>query len=113
VKVKRINTLREMTPEDLQNELDNKWAELFGLKIKHALGQLENPLTLRALRRDIARIKTLLHQHGVEEHSIRRREAGARAATAAAAGKKKRAASGKRGSSRETAEAAGAAGGKQ
>jgi large subunit ribosomal protein L29 len=102
VKTKRITALREMTPTELQNELDNKWTELFGLKIKHALGQLENPLQLRDLRRDIARIKTLLHQHGVEERSIRRRQA----APAVAAGAKK-----KRGASRPSAEAAGAAGG--
>lgn len=85
--------LRELTADELQQRHDDLWTELFGLRIKHALGQLDNPLRLRALRRDIARTKTLLREQGVEERSLRRRQASAatKAASAAAtSGKKKR-----------------------
>jgi large subunit ribosomal protein L29 len=84
--------LRELTADELQQRHDNLWTELFGLRVKHALGQLENPLRLRALRRDIARTKTLLREQGVEERSLRRRQASAatKAASAAATGGKKK-----------------------
>ena len=92
MKVKKITALRELQPEELQHKLDGMWTELFGLRIKHALGQLENPLQLRTLKRDIARVKTLLCEHGVQERSIRRHQAAAARAVApkAAGGKKKR-----------------------
>jgi large subunit ribosomal protein L29 len=80
----KMKQLRELTPDELQNRHDVLWSDLFGMRIKHALGQLENPLRLRAARRDIARVKTLLTQHGVAETSRRRRQATPRAAAAGA-----------------------------
>ena len=85
----KIKELRELTVEELQNKQDQMWTELFGLRIKHALGQLENPLQLRSLRRDIARCKTLLREQGVEERSRRRHHAGARTAAKTAGRRKK------------------------
>jgi large subunit ribosomal protein L29 len=82
----KMKNLRELTPDELQNRQDTLWSELFGMKVKHALGQLENPVRLRAVRRDIARVKTLLTQHGVVETSRRRRH---QAVPRAAAGAKK------------------------
>ena len=76
--------------------------EIFGLRIKHALGQLENPLQLRALRRDVARVKTLLCEHGVEERSVRKRQTAAASKAAAlksAGGKKRQAAAPERATS--------------
>lgn len=84
----KMKDLRELTNEELQNRHDEMWTELFGMRIKHALGQLENPLRLRSLRRDIARTKTLLTERGVPEVSRRRHQA---AGTATAAAKSKRA----------------------
>ena len=100
----KAKVFRELTVEELQEKHDHLWTELFGLRIKHTMGQLENPLQLRALRRDIARVKTLLGEQGVEEKSRRRRQptvAGKAAAAGRAAGGKK-----KRGAAQE----AGAAG---
>jgi large subunit ribosomal protein L29 len=82
----KMKDLRELTVEELGNKQDALWTELFAMRVKHALGQLENPLQLRAARRDIARVKTLLTQHGVAETSRRRQHA---AAPRAAAGAKK------------------------
>ena len=69
----KIQKLRELTPEELQNKHDELWSELFGMRIKHSLGQLENPLLIRGARRDIARVKTLLAQHGIIEIPRRRK----------------------------------------
>ena len=71
----KAKKMLELTPEELQQKHDDLWTEMFGLRIKHTLGQLENPLQLRAIRRDIARCKTLLTQQGVREISRRRRQA--------------------------------------
>ena len=69
----KIEKMRELTPDELQNKHDELWTDLFGMRIKHSLGQLENPLQLRQARRDIARVKTLLAQHGVKEIPRRRK----------------------------------------
>ncbi len=54
--------LREMSADDLQRRADELAGELFTLRIRKAMGQLDKPLQLRALRRDVARIKTVLRQ---------------------------------------------------
>jgi large subunit ribosomal protein L29 len=69
----KISELRQMPIEDLQHKRDQLVQEYFGLRIKHSLGQLEDPLVLRRIRRDIARAKTLLTQRGVQEVVRRRR----------------------------------------
>ena len=79
----KATQLRELTTEELQQKHD-EWAnEFFGLRIKHALGQLENPLILRTTRRNLARARTMLHEQGVTEMTRRRRQ------TAAATARKK------------------------
>ena len=69
----KVSELRQMPTEDLQHKRDQLVQEYFGLRIKHSLGQLEDPLVLRRIRRDIARAKTLLTQRGVQEVVRRRR----------------------------------------
>jgi large subunit ribosomal protein L29 len=69
----KVSDLRQMPTEDLQHKRDQLVQEYFGLRIKHSLGQLEDPLVLRRIRRDIARAKTLLTQRGVQEVVRRRR----------------------------------------
>lgn len=68
--------MRELPDEDLQHKHEELLSEYFGLRVKHALGQLEDPLVLRRVRRDIARSRTLLHERGVEESNRRRRRTG-------------------------------------
>jgi len=81
----KIKNLRELTTEELQTRHDELWKDLFGMRIKHTLGQLENPLRLRDARHDIARVKTLLTERGVAEVARRRRPAHAGAPVAAKA----------------------------
>ena len=80
--------LRDLPLDELRQKHDELEQEYFGLRIKHALGQLENPLVLRSMRRDIARTKTLLRENGITEFGRRRRETTAAAPKKAA--KKKR-----------------------
>ena len=58
----KVNELREMSGEDLSAKLDELVAERFNLRFRSATESIENPMRFRALRRDIARIKTVLQQ---------------------------------------------------
>jgi large subunit ribosomal protein L29 len=84
----KMKDLREQTREELLNRHDQLWSDLFAMRIKHALGQLENPLQLRAVRREIAQVKTLLRQQGINE-VVRRRTPTAGRAAAKGAGRTK------------------------
>jgi large subunit ribosomal protein L29 len=58
----KIAELRELTTDELavrEAELDD---QLFRLRIQKSMGQLEAPLKVRSIRRDLARIKTLLRE---------------------------------------------------
>ena len=59
-----MNTLKDMTTQDLDTELKNKKSELFNLRFQLATGQLQNNAAVRACKKDIARIKTVLTQRG-------------------------------------------------
>jgi large subunit ribosomal protein L29 len=52
--------MRDMTLEELQHNLDTMTGELVNLKIKLAVKQIDNPLSVRVLRKEIARAKTVL-----------------------------------------------------
>ena len=54
--------VRQMTPDQLDDKLGELKKEQFNLRFQRATGQLENTSRVRAVRRDIARIKTLQAQ---------------------------------------------------
>ncbi len=54
--------LRGLSAEDLATKLAESKEELFNLRFQHATGQLENHGRLRSVRRDIARIYTVLRE---------------------------------------------------
>ncbi|MFQ5801692.1 MAG: 50S ribosomal protein L29 [Candidatus Methylomirabilales bacterium] len=56
----KVKDLRELTTEELQQKRGDFREDLFRLKMRKAVAQLENPIRLRQLRRDIARIETIL-----------------------------------------------------
>lgn len=58
----KVAEFRDMGVEDLQRRVEEIDTELFNLRIRKAMGQLDKPLILRELRRDVARIKTVLRQ---------------------------------------------------
>ncbi|MBP8988595.1 MAG: 50S ribosomal protein L29 [Clostridia bacterium] len=54
--------LREKSIAELNDELASLKEELFRLRFQHAVNQLENPLKLQSVKRDIARVKTILRE---------------------------------------------------
>jgi large subunit ribosomal protein L29 len=61
-KENRPDTLRELKTDELQQKLAVLTEEIFRLEFRRATESLTNPLQLRTIRRDIARIKTILNQ---------------------------------------------------
>ncbi len=53
--------IREMSQAELANKLKDLKAELFNLRFQLAVNQLENPMRIKAVKKDIARIKTIMH----------------------------------------------------
>ena len=62
----KMEAIREMTPDELGNELTKQKNELFNLRFQHITGQLENPMKLREVKKDIARIKTVIREKDLE-----------------------------------------------
>lgn len=58
----KVNEVRDMTPDQLQDELLKLKKEQFNLRFQGASGQLEKTSRMRIVRRDIARIKTIQRQ---------------------------------------------------
>ncbi len=57
--------LRDLSNEELQSKAADLRKELFNLRVQQAMGQIENPMRMRLLRREIARTKTVLKEkHG-------------------------------------------------
>jgi len=54
--------LRELTPHELEAKAFELRGELFNARVKKATGQLENNALLRKLRRDVARVQTVMRQ---------------------------------------------------
>ncbi len=54
--------LRELNEDDLRNREHDLNDQLFRLRIQKAMGQLDTPVKLREVRRDLARVKTVLRQ---------------------------------------------------
>ncbi|CAN5468377.1 50S ribosomal protein L29 [soil metagenome] len=62
--------LRELSIEEIEQALAETGEELFNLRFQHATGQLENYRRLRQLRREIARIKTVLRERELGEAGV-------------------------------------------
>lgn len=59
----KIDEIKQLPVEELQQRLEDTTEELQNLRFQHATHQLDNPLRLRALRKDIARLKTVLKEY--------------------------------------------------
>ncbi|MDE5992278.1 MAG: 50S ribosomal protein L29 [Oscillospiraceae bacterium] len=59
--------VRDMTTLELDNKLADLKKELFALRFQHAINQLDNPTRLQAVKKDIARIKTILRERSDSE----------------------------------------------
>ncbi len=54
--------IHELSDGDLQQKLESLKTELFNLRFSHATGQLANPMQIQNVRRDIARVKTVIRE---------------------------------------------------
>ena len=55
--------VREMNRADLEKKLSELKAELFNLRFQHAINQLENPMRLKAVKKEIAVVKTIIREN--------------------------------------------------
>ena len=66
MKAKEIKEIRSLSVEDLGKKLQEKLQELkkdlFMLRMQHATNQLDNPMQIAAVKKDIARIKTIIRE---------------------------------------------------
>jgi large subunit ribosomal protein L29 len=60
--MEKLERLRDLTREELLQKITENKGELFNLRISRSTKDLDNPIRLRALRREIAKIKTLLRE---------------------------------------------------
>jgi large subunit ribosomal protein L29 len=67
----KASQLRELTEEELRQKLSDLSEDLFKLRIRHSVAKLENPMRIREVRKDIARVKTL-----IREYQLKKREQG-------------------------------------
>jgi large subunit ribosomal protein L29 len=63
----RTSEIRELPEEELQARLDSSKEELFNLRFQLATGQLDNPMRIKEVRHDIARIMTVLTERQLIE----------------------------------------------
>ena len=62
MKAKEIKDLRGLTVEKLEAKLQELKKDLFMLRMQHATNQLDNPMQIAAVKKDIARIKTIIRE---------------------------------------------------
>ena len=63
MKAKEIKELRALSAEKLNEKLQELKKDLFMLRMQHATNQLDNPLQIAAVKKDIARIKTIIREN--------------------------------------------------
>ena len=63
----KTQEIRAMTPDDLVQRLDDAYEELFNLRFQFSTGQLENFNRLTEVKRDIARLKTIMRERELEQ----------------------------------------------
>lgn len=62
----KATEIRSMSNEELNNKLKDLKAELFNLRFQLAINQLENPMRISAVKKDIARVKTILRENEIK-----------------------------------------------
>ena len=58
----KANEVRKMSAAELEAKLGELKKDLFNLRLQHATNQLENPVRIAQVKRDIARVKTIIRE---------------------------------------------------
>jgi len=66
----KAQTFREMTSDEIRQKLRDMSEELFNLRFRNSMKQLDNPLRIREVRKAMARLKTLLKERGEQEYLV-------------------------------------------
>ena len=62
VRIVKANEIRNLTTEEINKKISENKEELFNLRMKQATGSLENQGRINTLRKDVARMKTILNE---------------------------------------------------
>ncbi len=65
----KASELRDMTAEELNAKLQSLKEELFNLRFQLAINQLDNPMRISAVKKDIARVNTIIRQNELAENA--------------------------------------------
>ncbi|CDZ23333.1 hypothetical protein CCDG5_0190 [[Clostridium] cellulosi] len=63
----KAKEIRELSAVELNDKLKELKAELFNLRFQHAINQLDNPMRIAAVKKDIARVKTIIRELELQE----------------------------------------------
>ncbi len=66
----KAQAFREMTSDEIRQKLRDMSEELFNLRFRNSMKQLDNPLRIREARRAMARLKTVLRERGEHEYHV-------------------------------------------
>jgi len=69
----KAGDVRSLSPEERQQKLVEMKQELFNLRFQHATGQLENPQRLKQIKRDVARVQTVIREEELSAHKTEAR----------------------------------------
>ncbi|MBQ3115793.1 MAG: 50S ribosomal protein L29 [Clostridia bacterium] len=62
----KTKELHQLTVDELNTKIKELTEELFNLRFRHAIGQLENPASLKNIKKEIAKAKTILRERELE-----------------------------------------------
>lgn len=65
----KASEIRQLTAEELNTKLNDLKAELFNLRFQFAINQLENPMRISAVKKDIARVKTVIRANELSKEN--------------------------------------------
>ncbi|NLU50813.1 MAG: 50S ribosomal protein L29 [Syntrophomonadaceae bacterium] len=66
----KARKLRELTDDELKKKVGDYKGELFNLRFQLATGQLDNPMRIREVKKDIARIKTIQREREIKGRKV-------------------------------------------
>jgi large subunit ribosomal protein L29 len=65
----KASEIRDLSKEEIEKKIKELKEELFNLRFQHAINQLDNPIRLKHVRKDIARSMTILRERELREKS--------------------------------------------
>ena len=63
----KANEVRKMNPSELEEKLKDLKKDLFTLRMQHATNQLDNPVKISLVKKDIARVQTIIREKQLEQ----------------------------------------------